>query len=140
MATPVAEALTPTAHDMPQVTQPDIQEERREDPIDGGNDRLPEAQLEGESKGKSKMESSIAEASSEEVPGQELRPPGPKPLLSTVDTSYVGVIGNSDNAEGRQSGVSPNDIYDADSSEFEFQDVHVPFDVCPCSTGDLAVA
>lgn len=132
VAAQVAEASTATPHNLPHVTQADTQQERREGHIDGNNDEMPEAQLEGESQSKSNTESWAAEASNEEVSGRELRLPVPKSLLSTVASSRAGIIDNADNAHSRQSEESPKEIYQNDSSEFEFefQDAHVPFDVC----------
>jgi hypothetical protein len=129
MAAPVVEASTETPHDLPHVTQPDTQQERREDPIHSSHDERPEAQLESESK--SESESRAAEASHGEVPGRELRLHPPKPLLSTVASRRAGIIGNADNADGRQSQESPKKRNQPDSSEFEFefQDAHVPLDV-----------
>lgn len=102
----VAEASTETPHDFPHITQPDIQQESKEDNTHGSHDGT--------------------------TPSGELRLPPPKSMLSTEAPSRTGITGNADNRDGRQSDKPPHNITLPGGSEvgFDFQDAQVPFDVC----------
>jgi hypothetical protein len=124
IATQVVHGSTETSPDSSQTTQQKSQQEREEAPIPTSHDKRLEAQPESESERRG------PEADHGEVLNSEPKPPPPDALPSTLAPSHMEAMGNDYVADDREIQVSFESNYGLESPEFQFEDAHVPLDVC----------